>query len=244
MSETFVLQHGAWHGGWAWQPVAARLRAAGHRVSAPTSPGLGVDDDPRGVRLADCVDALVAAVEQLDAGAVTLVGHSWGGYVVAGAAPRLAGRLARIVFLSAFVPAAGRSLRDEVPPDYQSLFDSLARGSGDDTVLLPLEVFQHGFMQDADPATAAVVHSLLRPQPYGTFTDPPVDGEAYRDLGVPLDYVLFEEDTALPPGEFGWAPRFPQRIGGTAVGVAGSHEALFTRPAETAEQLLRTVAGG
>ena len=242
MTETFVLQHGAWHGGWAWEPIAARLRAAGHRVSAPTSPGLGVDDDPRGVRLADCVDALVAHVERLDASNVTLVGHSWGGYVIAGAAPRLAPRLSRIVFLSAFVPVAGRSLRDEVPPDYQALFDSLAQSSGDDTVLLPLEVFQKGFMQDADPATAAVVHSVLRPQPYGTFTDPPVDGEAYRDLGVPLDYALYTDDIALPPGEFGWAPRFPERLGVPAAQLPGSHEGLFTRPAETAEYLLR--AGG
>ncbi|RBY90814.1 alpha/beta fold hydrolase [Blastococcus sp. TF02A-26] len=88
-----VLQHGAWHGGWSWQPVAQRLRAAGHRVSTVTSPGLGIDDDPRGVTLADCVDALVAHVESTDRRDVTLVGHSWGGYVVAGAAPRLADRL-------------------------------------------------------------------------------------------------------------------------------------------------------
>ncbi|MDP9444815.1 MAG: alpha/beta hydrolase [Actinomycetota bacterium] len=120
--EDFVLVHGAWHGGWAWQPVAAPLRAAGHRVSAPTSPGLGVDDDPRGVTLADCVDALVDHVERSDRTDVTLVGHSWGGYVIAGAAPRLASRLRRIVFWSAFVPEAGRSLYDEVPPEYQGLF--------------------------------------------------------------------------------------------------------------------------
>ncbi|EKX61880.1 esterase EstC domain protein [Streptomyces ipomoeae] len=44
MSETFVLVTGAWHGGWAWRPVANELRAAGHEVhtrpwpaSAPTT---------------------------------------------------------------------------------------------------------------------------------------------------------------------------------------------------------------
>ena len=52
MTENFVLVHGAWHGGWSWQPVASRLRAAGHRVWAPTCPGLGIDNDPRGVTLA------------------------------------------------------------------------------------------------------------------------------------------------------------------------------------------------
>src|SRR5690349_12482287 len=92
MSENFVLVHGAWHGGWAWQPVASRLRAAGHRVWAPTCPGLGIDDDPRGVTLAGCIDSVVSQVEASFAVDVTLVGHSWGGYVIAAAAPRCGGR--------------------------------------------------------------------------------------------------------------------------------------------------------
>ncbi|MGY1812576.1 alpha/beta fold hydrolase [Blastococcus sp. SYSU D00820] len=239
----FVLQHGAWHGGWAWQPVAARLRAAGHRVSTVTSPGLGVDDDPRGVTLADCVDALVAHVEAGDRRGVTLVGHSWGGYVVAGAAPRLAGRLERIVFWSAFVPEAGRSLVDEVPPPYRELFASLAGASDDDTVTMPLEVFQNGFMNDAAPETAAVVHSVLRPQPYRTFTDEPVGGNAYRELGIPLDYLYSTDDVALPPGDYAWTPRFPDRLGATVTPVPGSHESMFTRPAELADGLLRLATG-
>nr|MBA3524984.1 alpha/beta hydrolase [Geodermatophilaceae bacterium] len=227
-AQDFVLVHGAWHGGWSWQPVADRLRAAGHRVSAPTSPGLGIDDDPREVTLADCVDALVDHVERGDRTGVTLVGHSWGGYVLAGAAPRLASRLARVVFWSAFVPEAGQSLFDEVPPDYQGLFGMLAEASGNNTVTLPLEVFQGGFMGDADGATSAVVHSVLRGQPYRTFTDEPVNGNDYRELGIPLDYVLSTEDVALPPGEFGWSPRMPQRIGTTPISVPGSHESQFT----------------
>ncbi|MCW2582427.1 MAG: alpha/beta hydrolase [Klenkia sp.] len=243
MAEDFVLQHGAWHGGWAWQPVAARLRAGGHRVSAVTSPGLGIDDDPRGVTLTDCVDALVAHVESTDRHDVTLVGHSWGGFVVAGAAPRLAGRLKRVVFWSAFVPEAGQSLFDEVPPDYQALFAQLAAASSDDTVTLPLEVFQGGFMGDADPAVSAVVHSVLRGQPYATFTDAPVEGNRYRELGIPLDYVLSAEDVALPPGEFGWVPRMPDRIGATPVTVPGSHESCFTRPTELADALAGLAAG-
>ncbi len=37
---TFVLVHGAWHGGWCWQRVTDRLTARGHRVFAPTLTGL------------------------------------------------------------------------------------------------------------------------------------------------------------------------------------------------------------
>ena len=235
MSENIVLVHGAWHGGWAWQPVASRLRAAGHRVWAPTCPGLGIDDDPRGVTLAGCIDSVVSQVEASFAVDVTLVGHSWGGYVIAGAAPRLASRLKQLVFWSAFVPEAGRSLYDEVPPHYQELFSQLAGASEDNTVALPLEVFQGAFMGDADPAAAAVVHSALRPQPFRTFTDPPAD-EAYRGLGLPLHYVLSDADVALPPGEYGW-DRFAERIKVTPVTVPGSHESMFTRPAELAGAL-------
>lgn len=238
MAENFVMVHGAWHGGWAWQPVADRLRSAGHMVSNPTSPGLAIDDDPRGVTLADCVDSLVDHVERSGRTDVTLVGHSWGGYVVAGAAPRLRSVLRRVVFWSAFVPEAGQSLYDEVPPDYQGLFGQLAGASEDNTVTLPTEVFQGAFMGDADPATAALVHSVLRAQPYLTFTNPPVGGNDYRTLDVPLHYVLSADDVALPPGEFGWAPRMPERIGATPIEVPGSHEACFTRPADLAAGIL------
>ena len=37
---TFVLVHGAWHGGWCWDRVAPLLRDAGHEVHAPTLTGL------------------------------------------------------------------------------------------------------------------------------------------------------------------------------------------------------------
>jgi pimeloyl-ACP methyl ester carboxylesterase len=106
---------------------------------------------------------------------------------------------------------------------------------------MPLEVFQGAFMGDADPAAAAAVHSVLRPQPFRTFTDPPAD-EAYRSLGIPLHYVLSSEDVALPPGEFGW-DRFAERIKVPLVRVPGSHESMFTRPAELAEALAQVATG-
>ncbi|HSB66926.1 MAG TPA: alpha/beta fold hydrolase [Anaerolineales bacterium] len=38
---TFLLIHGAFHGGWCWKRVAQRLRAAGHELYTPTLTGLG-----------------------------------------------------------------------------------------------------------------------------------------------------------------------------------------------------------
>jgi pimeloyl-ACP methyl ester carboxylesterase len=243
MTENFVLVPGAWHGGWAYQAVAASLRSRGHRVFAATSPGLGVNDDPSGLTLEDCVCSLVADIEKLGTNDITLVGHSWGGFVIAGAIPAVAGRLRRAVFCSAFAPEAGRSDYDEVPPDYQQLLAHLAGASADNTVALPLPVFQAGFMNDADPAAAKVIHAQLRPQPYRFMTDPPVNGDAYRDTGVPLSYVLSTDDIALPPGEFGWH-RFAERIGATPIKAPGSHESLFTKPVELADAFLAAAEAG
>jgi pimeloyl-ACP methyl ester carboxylesterase len=238
MSETFVLITGAWHGGWAWRPVAQHLRAAGHRVLTPTLPGLADGDDPTKHTLSDVGDFVVDLVERHDLRDVTLVGHSWGGYPISAAAHRLAPRLRKLVYWSAFVPAEGRSLLDEVPPPYADLFQSVAAASGDNSVTLPFEVWQSAFMQDATEPVQRLVHELLVPQPLRYFSEPvaPVDPER---LGVPASYVLSTEDIALPPGEFAWAPRFPERLGVVPVETPGSHEACFTRPAELAGALMK-----
>ncbi|MGW1346268.1 alpha/beta fold hydrolase [Kribbella sp. NPDC002412] len=237
MAGTFVLITGAWHGGWAWRPVAEHLRAAGQRVLTPTLPGLADGDGPTSYTLTDVVDSVVELVEREDLHDVTLVGHSWGGYVIAGAAPRLAPRLRKLVFWSAFVPAEGRSLYDEVPPHYQALFDGQAAASGNSSVAMPYEVWQAAFMPDAPEDVQQLVHSLLLPQPMQYFTEPvaPLDLDT---LGVPVAYLLGEDDLALPPGEYGWN-RFAERLGVAPVPTPGSHEACFTRPAELAESLLK-----
>ncbi|MHA6779704.1 alpha/beta hydrolase [Pseudonocardia saturnea] len=238
MAETFVLISGAWHGGWAWRPVAQHLRAAGHTVHTPTLPGLADGDDPTALHLSDVVDFVVDHVESRDLTDVTLVGHSWGGYPITGAAPRLAARLKKLVYWSAFVPAEGRSLYDEVPPPYQELFGAVAAASGNNTVTLPYEVFAGGFIGDAPEPVQKLVHDLLVPQPMQYFTET-VDPIDPATLGVPVSYVFSTGDVALPPGEFGWVPRFPERLGVTAIEAPGSHEALFTEPAGLAEALLK-----
>ena len=239
MSEIFVLIPGAWHGGWSWRLVAEHLRAAGHRVLTPTLPGLADGDDPTRYGLADAADFIVDLVEREDLRNVTLVAHSWGGYPVTGAAPRLASRLRKIVYFSAFIPAAGVPMIDELPPHFKGLFLEIAAASGNDTVLLPYEAFAGGFMQDAEENVQRLVHSLLVAQPLRYFTETvaPIDPVA---LGIPVSYVLADEDVSLPPGEWGWLPRFPRRLGDVAViDTPGSHEAQFTRAAELAETLLK-----
>lgn len=237
MPKTFVLISGAWHEGWAWRLVAHHLRRAGHRVHAPTLPGLREGDDPSSYELSDVIDHIVQLFEDNDLRDVTLLGHSWGGYVITGAAPRIVQRLSRLVYWSAFVPAADRSLMDEVPPHYRELFEGLAAESGNNTAMLPLEVWKQAFMQDADESVQTLVHGLLVPQPMQYFTTP-VQPVVPSELELDVSYLVGAEDIGLPPGEYGW-DRFAERLGVAPVPVPGSHEALFTRPEELAAEFAR-----
>ena len=233
MSDTYVLVTGAWHGGWAWRPVAQHLRAAGRRVITPTLPGLADGDDPTRYTLDDVVAAIASVIEENDLHDVTLVGHSWGGYPITGAAHKVANRLRKVVYWSAFVPSADAALIDEVPPSYRDMFNSLAAASKDNSITLPYQVWQEAFIQDAPEPTQRLIHDLLVPQPLQYFT------AKVKPLSDNLDraYVLGNDDLALPHGEYGWN-RFPPRLGVTAINTKGSHEACFTQPEDLAHALL------
>ena len=113
---TFVLVHGSFHGGWCWREVAPRLRERGHKVHAPTLTGLGERShlvSPR-VGLSTHVRDVVQVLEYRNLEDVVLVGHSYGGMVVTGAAEAAADRLARLVYLDGFVPEHGASCWDVI----------------------------------------------------------------------------------------------------------------------------------
>ena len=111
---TFVLVHGAWHGGWCWQRVIDRLTAQGHRVFAPTLTGVCERShlDSPSVDLSTQIRDVVNEIRWKDLENVVLVGHSYGGMVITGVAEQVASKIASIVYLDAFVPADGQSLAD------------------------------------------------------------------------------------------------------------------------------------
>ena len=111
---TFVLVHGGGHGGWCYQRVAPRLRAAGHAVHTPTLTGLG----ERAHLLRADIDLdfhigdIVKVLHFDDLRDVILVGHSYGGMVITGVADRATDRVGKLVFLDAATPKNGESLVD------------------------------------------------------------------------------------------------------------------------------------
>jgi len=111
---TFVLVHGAWHGGWCWRRVYDRLTAKGHYVTAPTLSGVGERSHlpPEMINLTTQVNDIVGEIKWKDLNNIVLVGHSYGGMVITGVAEQLHDRIATIVYLDAFQPGDGQSLAD------------------------------------------------------------------------------------------------------------------------------------
>src|SRR5712691_11049526 len=128
MATTFVLVHGAWHGGWCWIKTTRLLTDAAHIVYTPTLTGLGdrahlarpeIDLDTH-------VQDVVAVLEAEDLKNVVLVGHSYGGMVISGVAARTRTRIARLVYLDAFVPDAGQSIFSLMRPERADEFRKAA----------------------------------------------------------------------------------------------------------------------
>jgi pimeloyl-ACP methyl ester carboxylesterase len=111
---TFVLVHGAWGGATSWRQFAPLLRAQGHEVFTPSLTGLGDRAHLGGphVNLSTHVADVVTQVEYEDLRQIVLVGHSYGGMVIAGAADVLHERIAHLVFIDAFLPSDGESCFD------------------------------------------------------------------------------------------------------------------------------------
>ena len=92
MPKTFVLVHGAFHGGWCWRRVADLLEAQGHKVFTPTLTGLGERSHLTGpqVNLSTHITDVVNVFKWEQLSDAVLCGHSYAGMVIAGVAERVA----------------------------------------------------------------------------------------------------------------------------------------------------------
>ncbi len=236
MSKTFVLIHGTWHGGWAWQGVIRHLEARGHRAYAPTLAGHGPGDERIGITHQDCVDSVVSYIRQHDLQDVILVGHSFGGTVISKVAEYVPSRIKRLIFVDAFVLEDGQSVYDNLPSFLIELLDRLAQASSDNTTLLPWEVWRDHFIQDASEEVAQVLWEQLAPSPNQPNVEK-LDLKTFYSLDIPKGYIASRQDLTLPPGSF--HPQMSSRLGTfKSLEMDGSHEVLFTRPAELADKLI------
>jgi pimeloyl-ACP methyl ester carboxylesterase len=109
-AKTFVLVHGAWHGGWCWRRVSDRLERLGHKVFTPTLTGVGERSHllSKDINLDTHITDVVNVFKWEDLRNVCLVAHSYGGWPTAGALEHVLDRVSSLVLLDAFAPEDGQ----------------------------------------------------------------------------------------------------------------------------------------
>ena len=113
---TFVLVHGSWHDGSAWNAVIQQLEAKGHQAFAPTIAGHGKGVN-KNVNHAQCTQSIVDYIVDKDLSDIVLLGHSFGGTIIAKATEAISDRIRRLIFFAAPILNDGESVRDTLPPD-------------------------------------------------------------------------------------------------------------------------------
>jgi pimeloyl-ACP methyl ester carboxylesterase len=111
---TYVIVHGAWGGGWAFQEVERLLRADGHTVFRPTLTGQGEKNHLASLLTTNIdLNLHITDVENVirweKLTNIVLVGHSYGGMVITGVADRLPERIKHVIYLDAILPEHGES---------------------------------------------------------------------------------------------------------------------------------------
>lgn len=184
-----VLVHGAWGGAWIWRRVLGPLRAAGHEVHAVTLSGDGdrAHLRRRDIGLADHVTDVLALIDNEELQDFVIVGHSYGGMVITGAADRLLGRpggggLARLAYVDAMVPLPGESWSSQHTPDV--IIEREAVAAAHDNTLPPPDPQAFGI----DGADRDWLLRRQVPHPFGMYRQV-LDFDAARWAAVPRLFV-------------------------------------------------------
>jgi len=129
--KTYVLIHGAYHGGWCWRRVADRLEAKGHKVYAPSLTGNGDRSHllSKDINLDTHITDIVNLFVWEDLKDACLVAHSYGGWPSSGALEKIHDRVSSIVWLDAFKPENGQKGLDYVSEfSRKAMEEAVARG--------------------------------------------------------------------------------------------------------------------
>ncbi len=168
-----MLIHGAWHGAWCWHKLVPLLAADGHRVVAPDLPGMGEDPTPASSITLDSWARFVADLASAQPEPVVLVGHSRGGIVISQAAELVPDRIARLVYLSAYLLPPGESLADAARADDGSLVPAnmIPAASGVTCTLRP-RVVRDAFYGRCGDADVEFARARLTPEPLKPLVTP------------------------------------------------------------------------
>jgi pimeloyl-ACP methyl ester carboxylesterase len=192
----FVIVHGAWGGGWDWRGIDSILTRQGHTVDRVTLTGLGdrVHLASSDIGLETHVTDVVNALEFEKLSDVVLLGHSYGGMVITGVAERVPQRIRHLVYVDAFLPENGESVKKLSDAGFDRMVSAMARNGmmvppwAHDTLSRPKDV----------------------PHPLKTFTDTlALTNAAAR--AIPGTYILTIDRGATDDGFSRYAQRAAAR---------------------------------
>lgn len=228
---TIVLCHGAWSAAWAWRKMRPLFAAAGHEFHAPTYTGLGERAHLAGrhVDLETHIRDVLGVIETEELEGITLLAHSYGGMVATGVAARVPDKVARLIYLDAFVPRDGQSLIDMVPAGLADRMREDARRDPDGWRVRP-----NPSPPDTAPEDLAWVNRHRMDMPIACLATP-IRLEA--EPSCPRDYIYA---LRAPPGDpfRPFHERAASEAGWTAGEIDASHSPAVTAP----ELLMRTLA--
>jgi pimeloyl-ACP methyl ester carboxylesterase len=231
---TFLLVPGAMCGGWLWQRLVPLLRAAGHEAHPLTLTGSGDRVHLAGptVDLDTHISDLLNLLDFEDLRDAILVGHSYAGMVITGAADRVPERVRRLVYLDASVPRDGES-------HYGA--HAITPPTENDDWQQPVPFAQaetRDFLPDLAEEDVPWFYARMTPQLIKTLTQP-IRLSNPAAVVIPRTFVLCRNnwDDPLPPDiqrartEPGWDYRE----------LDTDHVPMFARPRELADVLLSLV---
>ena len=226
---TIVFVHGAWGGGWQFYKVEPLLERAGHRVLRPTMTGLGERVHLAGpeIRLSTHIEDIVNVIEFEKLEDIILVGHSYGGMVIAGVADRVPQRINTLIYMDAILPEDGES----VAGLFGDAIDTMATagaGGAEPWQLVPLWV-KHGQPPPVDV-----------PQPVLTFSETIVL-ENPDAATVPGIFILTIEE-GREVDDFDLFAERARTRGWPVVTMQGNHNPQWHQPEAFVEVLLQALA--
>ncbi|MFP6713186.1 MAG: alpha/beta fold hydrolase [Rhodospirillales bacterium] len=230
---TFVLVHGAWHGGWCWRKVDAALRERGYQVFTPTLTGLGESAHLASpdIILDTHIQDIVGLLEVEDLSDVVLVGHSYAGMVITGVADKAADRLKGLVYLDAFIPKSGQSMKSIAVPGRFEMLVQKAVDAGHPTMMAPPEARYWSVIEAED---ADWLNRRLTAHPINTYTQAVEYSIDLKDVGS-LTYIQ------AAVNELGQFDKFADQVKGNPAWqyhlVDCGHEIMVDKPGELIELL-------
>ncbi len=213
-----VLVHGAWADGSCWSKVILLLRAKGMNVIAAQIPLTSLNDDIAVTR------RLLSTIEE----PTVLVGHSYGGAVITGAATDQQ-NVGALVYITAFGLDEGESLASLSKQGPPSPGSAAIEADNNGYLWINRNKFHHSFAADVTDNEAYVMAAVQKPLNVAAFGGEEIT-PAWKS--IPSWYLICTDDQMIPPPAQQFMAR---RMNATVNSIASSHAPFLSKPEAVAE---------